>query len=175
MPARYSNLGKINALRVSSEVFFSSRARSHVIADDLQHVLVAGESCADGPVAAKEDAIFAECIPENIENGPIKFHAEGRAVCKACSFHEAGDFHVNISARGEKFDSIHPFRVWRSARDLHAGAVIDHDAKIWNSSGEVADLFDLVRTAENIERESTPGEQAQVIHECGIIGQRNIP
>ena len=72
----------VNAAGVLVEIFLGGGLGfgGGVVADDFENGGVIGEASADGPVAAVDDAVFAEGVPERVECGAIEFHIRRRGV-----------------------------------------------------------------------------------------------
>lgn len=136
-----------------------------VVPDDFENGGVIGEASADGPVAAVDDAVFAEGVPERVERGAIEFHIRRRGVFATCAFREGGDFHKDILMRRNHSNAFEPFGIGSGVCDTDPGAVIDDDAEIGNVGGDLGNAGDLVRTAEEIEGEIAIGEELEIADE----------
>ena len=137
--------------------------------DDVEDGGVGGTCVGDGPVAAKEEAVWAEGLPEVVEDGQVVGGVCGGLAFGA--FHlldEGGDFHKDVGVLGEFLDVLLPTGGDGSGI-AGAAEVVDDDAEVGDICGELEGVREGIGGAVEIEGEAAAGEEFGGGEDGGLV------
>ena len=112
---------------------------------------VVGGLFGHGPVAAEDEAVFAEALEGEVERFGV-----GSDVLRGGLFFPAakkgGDFAVDVGLFREGAELLDPGGGERLAVEFHAAEVVEDDAQFGHAAGDFGDFLQAVAAEENINR-----------------------